>query len=222
MCVDSSAINKITMRYKFLIPRLDDILDQLYGVSIFTTIDLRSGYYQIQIQSGDEWKIVFKTKKGFYKWLVMSFGLSNSPSICKRVMNQVLHSFINKFMVVYFNDILIYCGSEIDHVEHLRKVFKVLVEDKLYVNTNKCSFMSDKLLFPSFNVSVEGIYINKEKVQAIRDRLAPKTGSEVCSFHGLAIFNQWLIINFINIVTSIIECKREKLIREKRQERALH
>ncbi|KAK1648950.1 hypothetical protein QYE76_066755 [Lolium multiflorum] len=211
MCMDCRPINAITVRYRHPIPRLDDMLDELSGATIFSKIDLRSGYHQIRMAIGDEWKTAFKTKLGLYEWLVMPFGLSNAPSTFMRLMNHILRPLIGKSVVVYFDDILIYSKNLEDHVQHVREVLCILRHEKLYANLPKCTFAQNKLVFLGFVVSANGIEVDSSKVEAIHNWPTPTNVGQVRSFHGLAGFYRRFVKDFSTIACPLNELTKKNV-----------
>ncbi|PKU68071.1 RNA-directed DNA polymerase [Dendrobium catenatum] len=205
LCIDSRAINKITIRYRFPLPRIDDLFDQLHGAKVFSKIDLRSGYHQIRLRAGDEWKTAFKIRDGLYEWTVIPFGLSNAPSTFMRLMNQVFQPFLGKFVVVYFDDILIYSSNLDDHIHHLRLVLQLLREQKLFAHPGKCCFLDSKMEFLGFVISAEGIEADPRKIEAIKNWPTPQTFTDIRRFHGLSSFYRRFIRNFSAIAAPLTE-----------------
>ncbi|PKU68398.1 RNA-directed DNA polymerase [Dendrobium catenatum] len=219
MCIDSRAVNKITIRYRFPIPRIDDLFDQLQGATIFSKIDLRSGYHQIRIREGDEWKTAFKVRDGLFEWLVMPFGLSNAPSTFMRLMNQIFQPFLCKFVIIYFDDILVYSSDCHSHLQHLRQVFQVLKEQRLYCHPQKCHFLGKRIKFLGFILSVAGIEVDPEKIEAIVSWPTPQSFTDVRRFHGLASFYRRFIQNFSTLAAPLTELlKTDKFLWTKEAE----
>jgi hypothetical protein len=158
---------------------------------------------------GDEWKTAFKTKFGLYEWLVMPFGLTNTPSTFMRLMNEVLHAFIGKFVVVYFDDILIYSMSIDEHIDHLRAVFNALRDAHLFGNLEKCTFCMDRVSFLGYVVTPQGIEVDHAEVEAIHGWPIPKNLSQVQSFLVLAGFYHHFVKDFSTIAAPLNELTKK-------------
>jgi hypothetical protein len=199
MCVDYRPLNAVTIKNKYPLPRIDVLFDQLSKAKVFSKINLRSGYHQIKIRPEDIPKTAFSTKYGLYEYLVMSFGLTNAPVHFMYLMNSVFMQELDKFMVVFIDDILIYSENEEEHADHLRIVLSRLLEHQLYAKFSKCEFWLKKVPFLGHVLSGDGISVDPTKVQEVLDWKAPTTVHEVQSFLGLAGYYCHFIPDFSKI-----------------------
>jgi hypothetical protein len=203
MCVDFRALNKITVKNHYPLPRIDDLLDQLKDAKYFTKLDLRSGYHQIRIAEGDTWKTTFKTKQGFFEWMVIPFGLCNAPATFMQVMNDVLRPFLDDFVIVYLDDILIFSKSREEHIEHVKKVLDVLRKEQLFLKLSKCEFGKTSLIYLGHIVGGGKLKIDPSKVKVILEWSRPSNVTEVRNFLGAAQYWRKFIANFSSIVAPL-------------------
>lgn len=160
MCIDYHQLNKLTIKNKYPLPRIDDIFDQLREALVFSKIDLRSGYHQLRVKEVDIHKTAFRSRYGHYEFLVMPFGLTNAPVTFMDLMNRVFQPYLDRFVVVFIDDILVYSEIEEKHEEHLRIVLQVLREKQLYAKFSKCEFWLREVAFLGHVVSAEGIIVD--------------------------------------------------------------
>ncbi|KAI3523729.1 hypothetical protein L1887_02080 [Cichorium endivia] len=199
MCIDYRELNKLTIKNRYPLPRIDDLFDQLQGASYFSKIDLRSGYHQLRVHEGDIPKTAFRTRYGHYEFLVMPFGLTNAPAVFMDLMNRVCRPYLDKFVIVFIDDILIYSRSKEDHERHLSQILGLLKEEKLYAKLSKCEFWIREVRFLGHVIGEKGIHVDPAKVEAIKKWEAPKTPTEIRQFLGLAGYYRRFIENFSKI-----------------------
>ncbi|CAA0818854.1 Uncharacterized mitochondrial protein AtMg00860, partial [Striga hermonthica] len=199
MCIDYRELNALTVKNKYPLPRIEDLFDQLRGASVFSKIDLRSGYHQLKIRESDISKTAFRTRYGHYEFVVMPFGLSNAPAVFMDLMNRVFHPFLDQFVIVFIDDILVYSRSIDQHKEHLRIVLETLRREKLYAKFLKCEFWLDRVAFLGHIVTARGIEVDPSKIEALSKWDTPRSAADVRSFLGLAGYYRRFIEGFSKI-----------------------
>ncbi|GJU75181.1 putative reverse transcriptase domain-containing protein [Tanacetum coccineum] len=186
MCIDYRELNKLTVKNRYPLPRIDDLFDQLQGSSVYSKIDLRSGYHQLRVREEDIPKTAFRTRYGHYEFQVMPFGLTNAPAVFMDLMNRVCKPYLDKFVIVFIDDILIYSKNKQEHEEHLKLILELLKKEELYAKFSKCEFWIPKVLFLDHMIDSEGIHVDPAKIEAIKDWTSPKSPTEIRQFLGLA------------------------------------
>ncbi|KAK2443611.1 hypothetical protein QL285_014700 [Trifolium repens] len=209
LCIDYRQLNKVTIKNKYPLPRIDDLLDQLRGATIFSKIDLRSGYHQIRIKSSDVSKTAFRTRYGHYEFLVMPFGLTNAPAIFMDYMNRIFQPYLDQFVVIFIDDILIYSKDSQEHAEHLRIVLSILREKQLYAKFSKCEFWLSEVKFLGHVISQGGVSVDPSKVEAVLNWERPRSVTEVRSFLGLAGYYRRFILGFSEIALPLTRLTRK-------------
>jgi hypothetical protein len=205
MCVDYRSLNEVIIKNKYPLPRIDDLFDQLKGACVFLKIDLRSGYHQLKIRATDIPKTASITRYGLYEYTVMPFGLTNAPTYFMYLMNKVFMEYLDKFVVVFIDDILIFSKNEEEHDEHLCLVLQKLRENQLYAKLSKCEFWLKELSFLGHIISEGGIFVDPNKVKDVLSWSTPQIISDIRSFLGLAGYNRRFIERFSKISKPMME-----------------
>jgi hypothetical protein len=224
LCIDYRPLNAVTIKNKYPLPRIDVLFDQLVRAKVFSKIDLRSDYHQIKIRASDIPKTAFSTRYGLYEFLVMSFGLTNAPAYFMYLMNSVFMPELDKFVVVFIDDILVYSKNEEEHAGHLHVVLQRLREHHLYAKLSKCDFWLKKIKFLGHTITQAGIVVDPDKVQEVMNWKPPTAIRQIRSFLGLAGYYQRFIPDFSRIAKPITELlkKEAKFVWDQKCEHAFH
>ncbi|GJY51991.1 putative reverse transcriptase domain-containing protein [Tanacetum coccineum] len=203
MCIDYRELNKLTVKNHYPLPRIDDLFDQLQGSQFFLKIDLMSRYHQLRVHEDDIPKTAFITRYRHFEFTVMPFGLTNTPAVFMELMNRVCRPYLDKFVIVFIDDILIFSKTREEHVEHLRLVLELLKKEKLYAKFSKCEFWLKEVQFLGHVINGNGIHVDPSKIEVVKNWNAPRTLTEVRSFLGLAGYYRRFIKNFSKIAKSL-------------------
>ncbi|KAL0183658.1 hypothetical protein M9458_019354, partial [Cirrhinus mrigala] len=213
-CIDYRALNKVTIPFKYPLPLVPAALEKLRGAKVFTKLDLRSAYNLVRIRQGDEWKTAFITPTGHYEYLIMPYGLANAPSVFQDFMHEIFREYLDKFLVIYIDDILIYSPSLQDHRLHVRKVLSKLREFHLFLMAEKCTFHQSHTQFLGYHIDASGVSMDNSKIEAIVNWPAPSTVKELQRFLGFSNFYRRFINNFsilVSPLTSLLKGKPRTL-----------
>ncbi|GJX91289.1 putative reverse transcriptase domain-containing protein [Tanacetum coccineum] len=203
MCIDYRELNKLTVKNRYPLSRIDDLFDQLQGSSIYSKIDLRSGYHQLRVREQDIPKTAFRTRYGHYEFQVMPFGLTNAPAVFMDLMNRVCKPYLDKFVIIFINDIQIYSKDEKEHEEHLKAILGLLKKEQLYAKFSKCKFWIPKVQFLSHVIDNRRIHIDSAKIESIKDWASPKSPMEIRQFLRLDGYYRRFIEGFSKISKSM-------------------
>eukprot|EP00253_Pinus_taeda_P015903 PITA_15903 len=209
MCIDYRQLNKLTIKNKYPLPRIDELFDQVKGATVFSKIDLRSGYHQIRIKDEDIAKTAFRTRYGHYEFVVLPFGLTNAPATFMCLMNGIFHPYLDQFVLIFIDDILIYSRNIEEHCEHLRIVLQTLRKHQLYAKFSKCDFFKEEIQYLGHVISKEGIAVDPEKIKAIMDWSIPKDVTDVRSFMGLAGYYRRFVAGFSKVAFPITSLQKK-------------
>eukprot|EP00253_Pinus_taeda_P035941 PITA_35941 len=209
MCIDYRQLNKLMIKNKYPLPRIDELFNQVKGAKVFSKTDLRSGYHQIRIKEEDIAKTAFRTRYGHYEFVVLPFGFTNAPATFMCLMNSMFHRFLDKFVLIFIDDILIYSRSHEEHKKHLRMVLQTLREHQLYAKFSKCDFFREEIQYLGHVITKEGIAVDPEKIKMIMEWPIPKDVADIRSFMGLAGYYRRFVEGFSTIAYPITSLQKK-------------
>ncbi|GKC39067.1 putative reverse transcriptase domain-containing protein [Tanacetum coccineum] len=211
MCIDYRELNKLTVKNRYPLPRIDDLFDQLQGSSVYSKIDLRLDYHQLRVREEDIPKTTSRTRYGHYEFQVMPFGLTNAPAVFMDLMNRVCKPYLDKFVIVFIDDILIYSKNKKEHEGHLKLILELLKKEELYAKFSKCEFWIPKVQFLRHVIDSKGIHVDPAKIESIKDWASPKSPTKIRQFLGLVGYYRRFIEGFSKIAKSMTKLTQKNV-----------